>query len=152
MSREILQWVDSELLQNRNDTIHDFLAHLAEQMIGMNKQKNEEIRGFLTWLEREVDAKIDDLANKTAIKDYHERSFDDFLEVLKKNRKKISADPSDRKTQELLGSHYAESISRLSPLKAKIKATDALIDEIVFKLYGLTEEEKEMVGKMRTTY
>jgi len=33
----------------------------------------------------------------------------------------------------------------LAPLKAKIKATDNLIDQIVYDLYGLTPEEIEIV-------
>jgi len=33
----------------------------------------------------------------------------------------------------------------LEPLKTRIKATDELIDEIVYKLYGLTEEEIRIV-------
>ncbi len=33
----------------------------------------------------------------------------------------------------------------LEPLKAKIKATDELIDELVYKLYGLTEEERKII-------
>jgi low affinity Fe/Cu permease len=39
-------------------------------MIEMNKAKNEEIKGFLKWLEREIGTEIDTLANKTAIKEY----------------------------------------------------------------------------------
>ena len=38
-SHNILKWVDSELNANRNDTVHAFLAFLAEQMIEMNKAK-----------------------------------------------------------------------------------------------------------------
>lgn len=33
----------------------------------------------------------------------------------------------------------------LEPLKSKIETTDNLIDQIVFKLYGLTDEEIEIV-------
>jgi len=33
----------------------------------------------------------------------------------------------------------------LKPLMAKIDATDALIDQIVYKLYGLTDEEIAIV-------
>jgi len=33
----------------------------------------------------------------------------------------------------------------LEPLKEKIKNTDNLIDQIVYKLYGLTEEDIEIV-------
>ena len=116
-------------------------------MIEMNKKKNEETKGFLKWFEREISAEIDSLANKTAIKEYHEHDFNQLLEVLKKNRNKISIDPSDRKTQELLENQFAKSISILEPLKARIKATDELIDEIVYRLYGLTEEEIKVVKK-----
>ena len=36
-------------------------------------------------------------------------------------------------------------MSILTPLKARIKATDNLIDEIVYRLYGLTEDEIKIV-------
>lgn len=114
-------------------------------MIELNKKKNEEIKGFLKWLEREIGAEIDKLANKTAIKEYHETDFNQLLEVLKKNRNKISINPLDRKTQELFEKQFTNSMSILSPLKVRIKATDKLIDEIVYRLYGLTEKEIKIV-------
>jgi hypothetical protein len=55
----ILNWVEKELFENRTDTIHDLLAYLAEQMIEMNKAGNEEIKGFLKWLEREIGIAVD---------------------------------------------------------------------------------------------
>ena len=64
---DILIWVDKELRDGRNDTVHDFLVYLAEQMIELNKDKNEEIKGFLKWLDREIGIGIDALTNKTAI-------------------------------------------------------------------------------------
>jgi hypothetical protein len=36
-------------------------------------------------------------------------------------------------------------MSILEPLKTRIKTTDELIDEIVYRLYGLTEEEVRIV-------
>lgn len=141
----ILSWVETELSENRNDTVHDLLAYLAEQMIEMNKAKNEEIRGFLKWLEREIGVAVEELTNKTAIKEYHSHGFEQFLDVLKKNKKKISIDPSDRKKQELLEEQFNKSMSMIGPVKAKICATDELIDEIVYRLYGLSEEEIKIV-------
>ena len=99
----------------------------------------------MKWLEREIGSEIDSLANKTAIKEYHEHDFNQLLEVLKKNRNKVSIDPSDRKTQERLERQFVDSMSILEPLKARIKATDELVDEIVYRLYGLTEEEIKVV-------
>lgn len=144
-AENILGWVENELSENRNDTVHDLLAYLAEQMIEMNKKKNEETKGFLKWLEREIGAEIEGLTNKTAIKEYHEHDFNHLLDVLKKNKNKISVEVSSRKTQELLDGHFAKSMEVLLPLKEGIKATDDLIDEIVYKLYGLTPEEIAIV-------
>lgn len=64
-------------------------------------------------------------------------------------RNKISIDPSNRKTQELLENHFSKSMSVLEPLKEKIKVADNLIDQIVYKLYGLTDEEIEVVEGKR---
>ena len=46
----VLEFVEHQLTQTpeRADVIHDLLAFLAEQMIVMNKEKHEEITGFLT--------------------------------------------------------------------------------------------------------
>jgi hypothetical protein len=143
--QETLQWVKQELKQGKNDTIHDFLAYLAEQMIELNKTRNEEIKGFLKWLEHDIGTGIVALTNKTAVKEYHDNDFNHLLDVLKKNKNKISVNPANRKFQNALEENFNESISVLRPLKAKIKATDNLIDRIVYKLYGLTPDEIEIV-------
>lgn len=142
---QVLKWADYELALKRNDTVHDFLAYLAEQMIEMNKNKNEEIKGFLKWLERKIVTEIEGLTNKTAIKEYHDNDFNHLLDVLKKNKTKLSIDPSSRKVQELFEKYFTKSIAVLKPIKEKIEATDDLIDQIVYKLYNLTPEEIEIV-------
>lgn len=142
---ETLQWVDRELKNNRTDTVHDFVAYLAGQMIEMNKEKQDETKGFLEWLEREIGAKIENLTNKTKIKAYHEHSFDDLLVVLKQNQRKLQIDPNRRDFQENLKSEFDQSLAKLNPLKEKIAKTDWLIDQMVYKLYGLTEEEIKIV-------
>jgi type II restriction/modification system DNA methylase subunit YeeA len=40
---------------------------------------------------------------------------------------------------------YIETKEHAEELKAKIERTDDLIDEIVYELYGLTDEEIEIV-------
>ena len=49
--------------RERSDVVHDLLAFLAERMLGMkmNKGKQQEIRGFLGWLEGYLGAKVEDL-------------------------------------------------------------------------------------------
>ncbi len=136
--------------QEKSDVVHDLLAFLAEQMLEMNKQKQAEIKGFLGWQEGEVGAKVEDLTPKTKIQEYHKLQFDELLAILKKNKRKIAIDPARREPQERLRTEFAASVDKLKPLMERIEATDRLIDQIVYKLYGLTEEEIRIVkGKLR---
>ena len=61
--------------------------------------------------------------------------------VLKKNRKHLSINPSAREKAELLKDEFQRSMARLGPLRERIERTDQLIDAVVYRLYGLNEEE-----------
>ncbi|BAZ83945.1 Eco57I restriction-modification methylase domain-containing protein [Dolichospermum compactum] len=138
------------------DVIHDLLAYLAEQMIELNKQKQTETKGFLTWLERLIGTDIDNLTNKSKIQNYlgdyykqnqgdNHLTLDELIVILKKNQKKLKIDPTARKEQETLEREYQSSLNTLLPIKKQLKQCDWLIDEIVYRLYGLTEEEKAII-------
>jgi hypothetical protein len=138
------------------DVIHDFLAYLAEQMIELNQQKQTETTGFLTWLERLIGTEIDNLTNKSKIQNYlgdyykqnqgdNHLTLDELIGILKKNQKKLKIDPTARKEQETLAKEYQSSLNKLLPIKKQLKQCDWLIDEIVYRLYGLTEEEKAII-------
>ena len=127
--------------QEKSDVVHDLLAFLAERMLEMNKQKQQEIRGFLDWLEGYLGAKIEDLKPKTRILSYYQNDYESFIGELKKNKKKLTIDPSRREPGELLRAEFDESMNKLGPLREKIKRTDELIDAVVYRLYGLTDEE-----------
>ena len=111
----------------------------------VNKEKNKETKSFLGWLEREAGTKVEDLTGKTIIKKYHETTGDNLISILKKNKKRLQIDPSRRDFQDRLSAEFDTSIQKLTPLKRKIEMTDYLIDQIVYKLYGLTEEEIKIV-------
>jgi len=137
----------------QSDVVHDLLAHLAGQMIEMNKQKQAEVKGLLAWLEREIGTPIDDLTRKTHLRNYlgdHQkreshRPLEEVLDILRRNRRRLAVDPSERAFQERLAREYQASLDKLLPLKARLVATDRLIDLIVYRLYGLTEEEVAVV-------
>ena len=150
-SREILAQVDACLPkdgegnfiadQEKSDVVHDLLAHLAERMLEMNKQKQQEIKGFLGWLEGYLGAKVEDLTPKTKLQSYYEHDYEGFLAVLKKNSKKLAVDPARREPAEALRAEFEGSMGKLLPLRERIRQTDELIDAMVYRLYGLTEEE-----------
>ena len=70
--------------QEKSDVVHDLLAFLAERMLEMNKQKQQEIKGFLGWLESYLGAKVEDLTPKTKLQSYYEHDYESFLAVLKR--------------------------------------------------------------------
>ena len=115
----------------------------------MNKEKQSEIKGFLTWLERQIGAKVENLTHKTKIRSYHERPFPALLAALRTNTRRLGpgVDVSGRQFQEELEREFTASVQKVKPLKAKIETTDNLIDEIVYRLYGLTEDE---INRIRT--
>ncbi len=85
-SQKILDFVGARLsaAPEESDVVHDLLAHLAERMIEMNREKNAEIKSFLDFLRGEMGASIADLSNKTAIQEYHSHEFQNLIEVLVK--------------------------------------------------------------------
>ena len=84
---------------------------------------------------------VEELTLKTKLQSYYEHDYESFLAVLKKNRKLLAIDPARREPGEALRAEFEESVSKLGPLRERIRQTDELIDSIVYRLYGLTEEE-----------
>lgn len=148
-------------LWEQSDVIHDFLAFLAEQMIELNKRKKSETQDFLDWLEHQMkiapDKKgsigIEALTNKSRLKNYvgdyqkseEYLSFEELLKLLEKNKNKIGVSLSSRDFFETLKTEYQKSLDTLLPINDKLAKTDALIDQIVYKLYDLTEEDIKII-------
>jgi len=80
---ELLSFVDQrlprkpdgspDLEREQSDVVHDLLAFLAEEMTRLHQEKQAEVKGFLHWLEGFLGIKLDDLKNKTKVKEYWTR-------------------------------------------------------------------------------
>ncbi len=127
------------------DVVHDLLAFLAEQMIDLNKKKQAEVKGFVGWVEQAIKTNVEDLSNRTKIKEYYESRFENLLEILKANRKKLGVDPGRREFSERLKDEFDRSLAKIQPLTERLGLTDRLIDQIVYRLYDLSEEEIKIV-------
>lgn len=97
------------------------------------------MRAVLGYLEGYIGAREEDLSPKTKIQSYYDHDYGDFLAVLKKNKKKLQIDPSRREHAEALAAEFRASVGKLRPLWERIERTDGLIDQIVYRLYGLNE-------------
>jgi hypothetical protein len=87
------------------------------------------------------------MSNKTKIKEYFTHDFSVFIDILHKNKRlmKEGYNPKSPQSYRLWRQWFDDSCGRLRHLLARIEATDSLIDEIVYRLYGLTEEEIEVI-------
>ena len=144
----------------KSDVVHDLLAHLAQCMIELNKQKQAEIKRFLGWLEGKLritpkngEGGIDSLTGKTIIQGYlgdyqkgkPETSWADFYYRLHNNRTRFGVSLSDVDGE--IQREYEQSLETLIPIKRDLARTDALIDKIVYQLYGLTDAEIELIER-----
>ena len=133
-----------DIEREQSDVVHDLLAFLAEEMTRLNKEKQSSIKAFLTWLEKEIlKGSVEDQNNKTKIRNFAEGSLEDLVDILKKN--KAIPDPCPSGTRDTISSEFSTAMNTLGPLMARIALTDKLIDQIVYKLYGLSDAEIAIV-------
>jgi len=114
-----------------------FIIKINEILL-LNEKLNDETNGFKDWLHRPP-YHLGKLPKK--LDKYYKLSFGEFLSEL--NKKKV--DTKQRKTQELLKKEFEESISKINPLLQKIEKTDKEIDQMVYELYGLNNEEIKII-------
>lgn len=149
-----------DLDRERADVVRDLLGFLAERMTRLHEERQAEMRSFLAWLEGELACAVDELSGKTYVQAYHEQEegVDKLLEVLEKNhRSKTELDVSKPKgykgrnpARDRVTEAYERSMETLRPILLQLDLTDRLIDRIVYRLYGLTEDEVALVEESVT--
>jgi effector-binding domain-containing protein len=82
---------------------------------------------------------IEKLSKK--LEKYYELSLEIFLDEVRKKK----VDVKSRKNYQTFKNEYEESLAVIKPLLQQIKETDAEIDRMVYELYGLTEDEIQII-------
>lgn len=146
-----------------SDTIHDYLAWLAEQILDLNKRKQKLISRF--WIDLEgvtLPKHFAKLQKGKWEETLHKQipAMDEFVQVASR-RSRTLADSLGwnenafrgfvnllvgrmRGVSDLLDV-YETYHSDYVALTQKIAQTDALIDQLVYKLYGLTDDEIALI-------
>jgi hypothetical protein len=160
----VLGFVNHHLSQEpeASDIVHDLLAFLAEEMLRLNKEKRAAQRAFLDWLvdtlkiqpQPDKDGKvgIDSLKQKAKLLDYPGNyqkgedalKFAEIKSILQENKKRLLV-PLNEAFLAKVEQSYQQSLDKILPLKRQLAQTDKLIDRVVYRLYGLTEEEIRVV-------
>ncbi|MDZ4672391.1 MAG: hypothetical protein SH821_16135 [Phototrophicales bacterium] len=153
----ILNWKQEVYGVTPSDVVHDFLAYLAERMIALNGQKQAETTRFLDWVMKTMRLKsgmtLDDLRGKTILQGYlgdyqkgqSETAWKDFSRRLYENRGVF--EKSLTEMEEKIRAEYEKSLAVLRPIKHALEQTDMLIDKIVYRLYGLSDDEIELIER-----
>jgi len=108
----------------------------ADQMLSLNKQLQETAQKFQRNLQREFN--LEKLSGK--LENWFQTPFNEFLKELEKSKVKLTL--SQKAEWE---DYFLEEQKKYLDIKHQIDTTDKEIDQKVYELYGLTEEEIKIV-------
>ena len=108
----------------------------ADLMLGLNKELQELINSFVRSLERRFEGL--ELSNK--LKDWHLLEYKEFVKEL--GKKKIKLTLSQEAEWE---DYFNQEKDKAIEIKNKIDLTDREIDQMVYELYGLNDEEINVI-------
>jgi len=117
------------------DAQQPFIA-LADTMLTLHRQLQEKRSKFL----RRLTENFENLKITTALQQFDQLDFRGLMSELKKQKIKLTLSQQDEWED-----YFTERLSECQQLTAQIRATDQDINNRVFDLYGLTEEERQIV-------
>ena len=109
---------------------------LADTMLTLHLQLQDKRSRFL----RRLTDNFEGVKITTALQQFDTMDFKGLMAELKKQKIKLSLSQQDEWED-----YFNERVAECQDLSAQIKATDNEIDNRVFDLYGLTEEERKIV-------
>jgi hypothetical protein len=132
-------------------------------MVDLNQKKRELQQEFLRYLEAllEIQPQADKNSGKIGLEalkgkdrllnypgDYQRGdvtlSFKALENILLENRRRFRRYPDNRLMREI-EDKYERNVEAIEKLKQQLELIDNLIDSVVYKLYGLTEDEVKMI-------
>jgi hypothetical protein len=113
----------------------------ADLILSLNKDFQTISQKFATYFS--ADNKLEKLSTK--LSNWYELDFPDFIKELNKAIKTAKGMPLTKKDEFEWMELFEENKKNALALKAEIDRTDKEIDQMVYELYGLTEEEIKIV-------
>jgi len=133
ISKEYLSKIPIKITSSKDQEV---FIEKAEVMLLLNKELQEQSQKFQRTIQRKFE--LEELPKK--LQDWYLLSYSEFIKELGKKKVKLSL------SQEAEWEDYfIEESKKALELKATIDATDKAIDKMVYELYGLSEEEIEIV-------
>ena len=135
--RYVKQYVEQLPIYPANKDEQNHFVYLAKNILKLNQKLQKEVDGFKHLFQKEF--QVEKLSQK--LEKYYELSEDEFFEELRK--KKVNT--KIRKNRESLEIEFNNSLAVIKPLLQEIQLTDNKIDQMVYDLYGLTDEEIQII-------
>jgi ferredoxin-NADP reductase len=126
----------AQLPINKSSKGNHSLERFTKSILSLNTELQEVSSKFQRTLQRKFE--LEKLPKK--LENWYLLGFGDFVKELKK--KKITLSLSEEAEWE---DYFLQEQQKALELKTKIDATDKEIDTMVYELYGLTQEEIEIV-------
>jgi hypothetical protein len=138
----VLTFVTEQLAAKpeRADVVHDLLAFLAEQMMTLNREQRAAAKQFQTNLKDFYGIDAHALKPKTRLDKFWELEAADIFAHFRANKLRLKESDAED-----IRACFQSATDQVLPLKASLAFTDDLIDEIVYRLYGLTPDEIRVV-------
>ena len=112
------------------------LIQKADIMLAKNKELNHLKTRFIGRMQSRFSIK----KFGKNLQDWNQLTWEEFLSALKKKKVKLSLKQEDE-----WQSYFEEKKEEAKQIQKLISKTDKEIDEMVYQLYGLTQEEIEIV-------
>ncbi|GAB4190469.1 MAG: hypothetical protein OHK0022_03280 [Roseiflexaceae bacterium] len=132
------------------------LTYATEQAVKLNRERYDLKGQFWHWIDQNVPVRpdkhgktgIDSLNGKNRLQRAIENlSLADIEDVLFKNKGRLEINFAD--VQRRLQRKFADIAEQLRPIQAKITRVDHLIDQVVYRMYGLSPAEIAVVEEGR---
>ena len=112
------------------------LEKLADKMLSLNAELNDKKSRFI----RRLQQNFANIKIKGGLTQFWQLSFADFVNELKKQKIKLTLAEQDEWED-----YFTQYQNHCTALQQTISQTDKTIDQMVYQLYGLTDEEIKIV-------
>jgi len=128
-------------LPEANTESKNILSESAVNMLEMKSSINKISLSFTKYLQSQFS--LEKLTRK--LQNWYELEFAEFIKELNKTIKKVGGEKLTKLNEMEWMDVFETKKAEAQTLKAKIDKTDAEIDVMVYELYGLSQEEREIV-------
>lgn len=128
-------------MPNYDDKQKNILESFTNLNIKNSSELQQSTQKFTTYFSSKYN--LEKISGK--LEKWYELSFVDFIKELNKAIKTVKGTPLTKKDEFEWMELFEDNKKKALALKAEIDKTDKEIDQMVYALYGLTEEEIKIV-------